>query len=162
MVLRPPATSDVRRIAELANDPDVARNTTSIPHPYRLADAEAFVAWLVNLDVRRFVILVIEHRAHGPIGMMGLQHIALLPELGYWIGQGFRGQGHATEAVSGALDWSHRGWGRRAVASSHFVDNPASARVLDKAGFLYTGEVERRFSLGRGQEVETRMMVRLA
>ena len=58
--------------------------------------------------------------------------------------------------------WAHEGWGKRAVLSSHFADNPASARVLEKAGFLYTGDVEQRFSVGRGQEAAARIMVWVA
>jgi RimJ/RimL family protein N-acetyltransferase len=48
------------------------------------------------------------------------------------------------------------------AASGHFVDNPASGRVLEKAGFLYTGVVEPQFSLGRDCNVETRLMIWLA
>jgi hypothetical protein len=46
--------------------------------------------------------------------------------------------------------------------AGHFSDNPASGRVLEKAGFLYTGEVRRGFSRARGAETETRRMVWLA
>jgi RimJ/RimL family protein N-acetyltransferase len=46
--------------------------------------------------------------------------------------------------------------------AGHFSDNPASGRVLEKAGFLYTGEVRRGFSRARGSEAETRRMVWLA
>jgi RimJ/RimL family protein N-acetyltransferase len=48
------------------------------------------------------------------------------------------------------------------VASGHFADNPASGRVLEKAGFLYTGDIERRYSRARAEAVDTRMMVWLA
>jgi len=46
--------------------------------------------------------------------------------------------------------------------SGHFADNPASGRVLEKAGFLYTGEVQSRRSTARGAAAPTRMMVWLA
>jgi RimJ/RimL family protein N-acetyltransferase len=83
-------------------------------------------------------------------------------ELGYWIGRPFWGAGYMTEAVTAALDWARDSWGRRILASGHFADNDASGRVLAKAGFLYTGEVEPRFSVARGEEAATRMMVWLA
>ena len=41
----------------------------------------------------------------------------------------------------------------------HFEDNPASGRVLEKAGFLYTGEVRAEFSRARGGEARTRRMI---
>ena len=49
-----------------------------------------------------------------------------------------------------------------AVVAGHFTDNPASGRVLEKAGFLYTGEVRAGFSKARGDEAHTRRMVWLA
>ena len=46
--------------------------------------------------------------------------------------------------------------------AGHFTDNPASGRVLEKAGFLYTGEVRNDFSRARAAETATRRMVWLA
>jgi RimJ/RimL family protein N-acetyltransferase len=162
LVLRRPQPQDAVYVAELANDPDVARMTTSVPHPYRLADAQGFLARTLQSDDREDLPLLVEHREVGPIGMVGLHRRGHYPELGYWLGRTFRGRGFATEAVRAVLDWTQREQGRRAILSSHFVDNAASARVLHKAGFLYTGDVEQRFSLGRGQLASTRMMVWLA
>ena len=75
---------------------------------------------------------------------------------GYW------GRGYATEALQGALSWARSRWRKRALVAGHFVDNPASGRVLEKAGFLYTGEVRPGLSRARGGPVETRRMVWLA
>ena len=47
-------------------------------------------------------------------------------------------------------------------SAGHFADNPASGRVLEKAGFLYTGELRTGFSRARGEEARTRRMVWLA
>jgi RimJ/RimL family protein N-acetyltransferase len=160
LVLRPPRMGDAVYLAELANDPDVARMTTGVPYPYRLADAETFIG-RSSLDPQAGRPLLIEHRQFGPIGMTGFHRTqdAAFVEIGYWLGRTFRGRGLATEAVRGALHWAEAGWGKRAVLSSHFADNPASARVLEKAGFLYTGDVQSRFSLGRGRTVQSRMMI---
>ena len=164
LTLRAPVTADAVYIAELANDADVARMTTSIPYPYRLADAQAFLGRIGQADPREDRPLLIEHPDFGPIGMTGFHRGAGQPlmEIGYWLGRPFRGRGFASEAVQAALDWAKVGWGKRAVLSNHFADNPASARVLEKAGFLYTGQTQARFSLGRGRPVESRMMVWLA
>jgi RimJ/RimL family protein N-acetyltransferase len=164
LTLRRPAPQDAVYIADLANDPDVARMTTSVPYPYRLADAEDFVARMLRADPEGDLPLLVEHREVGPVGMTGFHRTAASPwvEIGYWLGRTFRGRGLATEAVRGALGWADAAWGKRAVVASHFADNAASARVLDKAGFLYTGDVLPRFSVGRGQTVRARMMVWLA
>jgi RimJ/RimL family protein N-acetyltransferase len=64
--------------------------------------------------------------------------------------------------VTAALAWAREGWARRVLTSGHFADNASSGRVLTKADFLYTGEVEHRFSIARREEAPTRMMVWLA
>ncbi len=163
LVLRAPQSGDAVYLADLANDIEVARMTTRVRHPYRLADAQAYVASMIGADPGVEQAFALAHRDFGVIGMAGLhpsedRHA----ELGYWIGRTFRGRGFATEAAQAVARWAAQAWGRRALVSGHFADNPASGRVLEKAGFLYTGEVRPRFSLGRGQAVATRMMVWLA
>jgi RimJ/RimL family protein N-acetyltransferase len=168
LVLRPAELDDAVFIADRINDYDIARMTTRVPRPYTLEDARGFLGAGDPTVERNFLI---EHREFGPIGLVGFHDAspawsqsgcALSPEIGYWLGQTFWGQGFATEAVRAALDWAARQWDRRAVASGHFADNPASGRVLEKAGFLYTGEVQPRVSLARGEVAPTRMMVWLA
>ena len=44
LVLRAPRLGDAKTIAVLANDRRIAENTARIAHPYRLADAEDFIA----------------------------------------------------------------------------------------------------------------------
>ena len=42
--LRAPRLGDAKIVATLANDRRIAENTARIPHPYRRADAEDFIA----------------------------------------------------------------------------------------------------------------------
>jgi RimJ/RimL family protein N-acetyltransferase len=150
-------------MARLVDDFDVARMTTSIPHPFAGADAGRFIARMQEIDPGREAVFAIEHRRDGFMGVVGLHPKAAMgPELGYWLGRPFWGRGLMTEAVRAAVDWAHRVWKKPVLESGHFADNPASAAVLVKAGFLYTGVVEPRWSLARGREAPTRMMVRLA
>lgn len=164
LTLRRPAADDATRIAELANDFDVARMTTRMPHPYTRKDAEEFVARVGGRDDPDSATFLIEVDGQGPAGMIGffLDEGARWPEIGYWLGRPFWGRGYATEAATAALAWADDGWGRAVVVSGHFHDNDASGGVLCKSGFLYTGVVERRFSRARDAHVDTRMLVRLA
>jgi len=173
LVLRAPAASDADRIALLAGDLDVARMTTSMPHPFHRHHAESFLARVGALDPAREIVFAVELEDQGLIGVIGFHPTAVLgppggrskhvgPEIGYWLGRPFWGRGLATEAVAGALSWAKKAWRRRMVVSGHFADNPASGRVLEKAGFLYTGEVQPRYCTARGEAANTRMMVWLA
>lgn len=160
LILRPATVGDAPRMASLINHPDVARMSTRIPHPYGLEDAESFLTRCEAGDEKVFAI---DHGDEGLVGVIGFHDTGRLgPEVGYWLGRPYWGQGLATEAAQAALVWAAKSWGRRCVVSSHFADNPASGAVLIKAGFLYTGEVSKAFSVARGTTVDARMMVWLA
>lgn len=163
LVLRAPGAQDVSRIADLANDLDIARMTQRMPHPFGAGDAEEFVVAVAGQDPRRASTFLIEHEDMGPVGVIGLfEGGDLVPETGYWIGRPYWGRGFATEALQGAMVWASQRWRRRALMAGHFADSPASGRVLEKAGFLYTGETRRAFSRARDDMADTRMMVWLA
>ena len=44
LALRAPTLADAKTVAALADDRRIAENTARIPHPYREADAEGFIA----------------------------------------------------------------------------------------------------------------------
>ena len=160
--LRRPRADDADRLTELAGDLAVSRMLTRVPHPYSRADADSFLAFVATPrpDGAEFLI----EDSEGMVGMMGFhtEPETLGPEFGYWIGRPYWGHGYATEAASAALRWADGEWRRKLVVSGHFADNPASARVLVKTGFLYTGVVEHKFCKARGEPAATRMMLRLA
>jgi RimJ/RimL family protein N-acetyltransferase len=163
LTLRAPERRDAGRLAELANDYDIVRMTSRMPWPYRRQDAEGFVDRCQMRDPRRDATFVIDLDDEGVTGCIGLFTPPGEPvEVGYWVGRSWWGRGLATEALKGALSWASREWGKRLVTAGHFADNPASAQVLIKAGFLYTGVVAPRPSLARGEPAATRMMVWLA
>jgi RimJ/RimL family protein N-acetyltransferase len=163
LALRPLTRNDAWRVADLANDYEVARMMAPLPHPYALRDAEQFIDHMGDADPRSDRAFGVEHQSFGLIGVLGFHRPdGRITEMGYWIGRTFWGCGLATEAARAALTWAFGDWGKRAVMASHFTDNPASGRVLSKAGFLYTGEVRQLRSLARGGEAPSRMMVCMA
>lgn len=160
LVLRDPSPSDAASLATWCNDYDLARMTSRMPWPYEARHAEEFIETALEADRRRDVRFVIEQEDDGVVGVLGFspsedERI----EVGYWIGRPWWGRGLATEALTGALEWAGRDWRQPFVTAGHFADNPASGAVLCKAGFLYTGDVQARFSKARGAKAQTRMMV---
>ncbi len=74
-------------------------------------------------------------------------------DLAYRIAPDHWGQGFATEAAGAFRDWRNGTRGYRAMTAGHFVDNPASGRVLRKLAFLPAGW--RRYPCaGRGEAVD--------
>ena len=169
MTLRAPTDVDAARIAEICSEHDVARMTARMPHPYALENAFDWIARAQGQDPRIERNFVLDHEDEGPVGMLSLfpaqtEGLGRGPrvELGYCVGKRWWGRGLATEAVEAALGWARTRWKRRAVQAGHFDDNPASGAVLAKAGFLYTGERRPMFSVARGEQASSRMMVWLA
>ena len=161
--LRRPQMRDAAAIARLAADYAICSMTTRMPYPYAESDARAFVQLVGAQDRRRENTFVVDHGEHGVIGAVGFHQPPDQPlEMGYWIGRPYWGQGYATEASRAALGWAETDWGRKLIVAGHFADNPASANVLIKAGFLYTGQVQHRHSRARGAVAHTRMMIWLA
>ncbi|WGM37799.1 GNAT family N-acetyltransferase [Caulobacter sp. NIBR1757] len=163
LTLRAPAPGDETRLAALMADYDIAKMTSRVPHPYALSDALSFIEAVQAKDPATDHEFLLEHEDDGVIGGLGLFTPPGLPlEVGYWVGRDWWGRGFASEALQGALAWAKHAWKKRFVVAGHFSDNPASGAVLCKAGFLYTGEIQHKPSIARGEEAPVRMMVWLA
>ncbi|HXG78453.1 MAG TPA: GNAT family N-acetyltransferase [Methyloceanibacter sp.] len=141
LVLRPPQMTDAARIALLAGDYDVASMTGTIPHPYSEQQAGEWIA--SALAGEEGVVFVVE-RSGALIGCTGYR--AFGPdhaEIGYWIGKPYWGMGYATEAVRALILHAFETDGFDYLTVGHFIDNPASERIIAKFGFVREAEVKR-------------------
>jgi RimJ/RimL family protein N-acetyltransferase len=137
LVLRAPRLEDVKAVAMQANDRRIAENTARIPHPYRLADADDFIA-TANLGTE--TVFLIALRSGAVIGACGFTQVDRHPpEIGYWLGVKHWGKGYATEAVRAMIDHIFTDLGDEAINAAARVTNPASRRVLEKCGFQWSG-----------------------
>jgi RimJ/RimL family protein N-acetyltransferase len=136
LTLRAPVRGDVKAIARLANERRVAENTFRIPHPYRVEDAEQFLA-AVNRQVGEATLVVTLDG--GSIGICSIELREGAAEIGCWLGVPFWGRGYATEATRALIDHAFGELGHDALVSGARVSNPASRRVLEKCGFQWTG-----------------------
>ena len=138
LILRAPRFEDAATIATLVNDRRIAENTLRIPHPYTLADAQAFLT-VANASGSEIVFLITAWDG-AVLGCCGIGKLdGEHPEIGYWLGVPFWGQGYATEAVRAVIDHAFGDLGYDALAGGARVSNPASRRVLEKCGFQWTG-----------------------
>ena len=157
LLLRPGWPEDAPALATAIADEAIVRNLASAPWPFRLRDAEAFLAQ--PRDPVLPSLLVFERTAGEPqlVGACGLgRRPSGAVEMGYWIAQSHWGRGFATEACAALIDIA-RTLGLQRLEGSHFVDNPASGRVLEKLGFEPTGIIAPRRSCARGGEVQSRL-----
>jgi RimJ/RimL family protein N-acetyltransferase len=137
LTLRAPTLKDAKAVAVLANDRRIAENSARIPHPYKLADAEKFIAGANKADGETVFLIVRNGTIMGACGVAVADPNA--PELGYWLGVPHWGQGFATEALHAVIDFAFSEFEHSALHAGARVTNPASRRVLEKCGFQWTG-----------------------
>lgn len=151
LLLRPGWVEDARELVAAIAREEVAFTLARLPWPYTLEHARA---WLTQPRASDDASMLIYERGAGAPALIG--GIGLHPdesgavELGYWITPSAWGQGFATEAGEAVIAMACDTLRLRELVSGHFVDNPASGRVLRKLGFTPTGSVEDRHCLARG------------
>ena len=96
-----------------------------------------------------FVTLAEDGRVVGDCGTLGWVDDAGRVEIGYGLAAPFRGRGLGTEAVRALADWVGAQPGVSAVIASVEVGNEPSRRLLDRLGFVLTGEADRHWQLER-------------
>lgn len=157
LLLRPGFPEDAPALAMAIGDERIVKNLAVVPWPYSLGDAEAFLA--APRDPVLPSLLIVE-RASGAPRLVGACGLGRRPsgavELGYWIARSDWGRGIATEACKALIDIA-RTLRLPTLEASHFLDNPASGRVLQKLGFAPTGIVAPRLCCARGDQVPARL-----
>jgi RimJ/RimL family protein N-acetyltransferase len=127
------------------------------PHPYTQTDARTWLDSVVgNLPETNFAIAV-EGEAVGGIGYTtqhDVDHRAA--EIGYWLGEDFWGRGIATEALKTVTEHAFANHDLCRLYAHVFAWNPASARVLEKAGYEFEGRL-RKSVTKNGQTIDQLM-----
>lgn len=147
LILRAPQLEDARPLYENhCADPEATRYISWRTHR-DLSVTEDAVAmfrreWETNGRDRAFIIALRE-RPDQLIGTVGYRSKPPEIVLGYALGRRHWGRGYATEATRALLDWALAQpsiWRASAVCD---VDNPASARVLERVGMRFEGRLRR-------------------
>jgi RimJ/RimL family protein N-acetyltransferase len=126
----------------LGGDSDALQQMAQMPDPCTEPAAREWIEARIGPGGHVFAI---ERRTDNEfLGIVGFGGHETMPELGYWIGWPFRGQGFATEAIEGVLGYA-RAIGIPRLHADTFPNNPASARALAKAGFVTIGTADRDF-----------------
>ena len=158
LLLRPGWAEDAPALFEAIADERIVRNLATAPWPYRLRDAEAFLATERTPDHGNFLIF---RRTQEETKLVGSIGFGRTPdgnrEFGYWIARPYWGRGYATEAGRAVIKLARDSLRLPRLHSGHFLDNPASGRVLEKLGFRATGVIAPRLSVGRGGPALSRL-----
>lgn len=161
LTLRPGWREDAPALARAIADPRIVTMLSRAPWPYGLSDAQAFLALPERRGEPRFVICQHIGDRTEIIGGIGVDRDeAGERELGYWLAPHAWGRGLMTEAARAVVRTLAESLHVERLVAGHFPDNPASGRVLEKAGFIRTGETRARPSVARGAVVPCIMYAR--
>lgn len=143
-VLRCWCAADLDALLHHADDPMIVRGLSDrFPHPYTRADGEAFLAGRV-VDLAA-PVLAVEIRGEA-CGSIGVRHVAAgerahSAELGYWLGRAHWNRGVMRRVVAAYVPWVMQALSLARLQASVLDINPASARVLERNGFVEEGRL---------------------
>jgi RimJ/RimL family protein N-acetyltransferase len=142
--IRPWRLDDAESLARHANNRKVWLAVRDLfPHPYTIQDAHEFLQRAINEQPEMKFCVEIEGAAVGGIGVHPGQDVyRYTGAVGYWLGQQFWGRGIMTEALTAVTDFCFDNIPFRRIAAEVFANNPASARVLEKAGFIFEARLK--------------------
>ncbi|MDC7682691.1 GNAT family N-acetyltransferase [Asticcacaulis sp. BYS171W] len=165
--LCPDDLDDVRQVFAHKS---VARMTHAIAHPFTGMDAKAFIDKARMNSSPRLPVFAVRDEQENLIGITSLDRTTcgqtgglhlFGPSVGICIAPEFQGHGYGLEALEGLIGYAERFGGHRVLHAAHFADNDPSARMLARAGFLYTGRRTLEISRAREGQHEAVHMIRL-
>lgn len=127
------------------------------PHPYTSDDAARWMLWVLAERPETNFAIAVGDEAVGGIGYEIQPDVhRLSAEIGFWLGEAHWGHGIMTEALRAVTDHAFHTHGLLRLYAGVFEWNPASMRVLEKAG--YTREARLRNSAIKDGKVIDQML----
>jgi len=138
LILRPLCDNDALNLSRVANDWNVAKFLSSMPHPFTLEVAKNFIqdsnkSYLENENI---VFAIVKKNSNEIIGIIELDlnskdnHATA----SYWIGKDYWDRGYTTEALEEIVRFGFEDLNIHRITSHHFHNNPASGKVMQKVG----------------------------
>ena len=156
--LRPWRIGDEASLVRYADNRNVSGNLKDrFPFPYTAADAAEWIAHASTQDPVVNFAIVVDNEAVGGTGIeVGTDIFRRSAEVGYWLGEPFWGRGIATEVLRAVTDYAFKTFDVIRLEAGVFSWNPASARVLEKAGYTLEGRMRR--GVVKGDRVGDRLI----
>jgi RimJ/RimL family protein N-acetyltransferase len=127
------------------------------PHPYRLADARNWLDSVVGTSPETNFAIALDDEAVGGVGFTVQHDVGYRSaEIGYWLGEEFWGRGIATDALIAVTEYAFSNYDLCRLYAHVFDWNPASARVLEKAGYQFEGRLKKSVTKN-GQTIDQLM-----
>lgn len=153
---------DAASLAEAANNRRIWRNLNDyFPHPYTIEDARSWIARTQQESPEQNFAIASGSEVIGGIGLKLRDDVfRRSAEIGYWIGEPYWGRGIATAALRALTDDAFERLDLVRIDAGVFEWNPASCRVLEKAGYVQEARLRKSVSKD-GQIIDRLIYARL-
>ena len=144
--LRPWRKADGDALVRHADDRQVWKNLGDLfPHPYTRDDAKWWLGGGFETRNELALAIVVEDVAVGGLGLKFWADPSFhgTAEVGYWLGRARWGQGIMTRVLTAFVPWAFERFELNRIEAGVFETNPASGRVLEKAGFALEARLAR-------------------
>jgi RimJ/RimL family protein N-acetyltransferase len=143
--LRPWSPADLDSLVKYANNINVSKFLMNrFPHPYSRNDGQRFIEMATGSDPVQIFAIEVNGEAAGGIGLHPQPDVFCKSlELGYWLAEPFWGQGIVPEAVREMVKYGFETFDVVRIFARPFSNNPATQRVLEKAGFELEGRLKK-------------------
>ena len=147
---------DKASLVRMANNRNVWRNLTDrFPHPYTESDADDWLSLVSQPSEPTHWAIEVDREACGSIGIIAGEGMHVRTALfGYWLGESLWGRGIMTTAAKSVSRYALDHFKLHRLEAPVFAWNPASMRVLEKAGFTREG-ILRRNAIKDGQVIDS-------
>lgn len=162
ILLRRWLDSDAPSLFKYASDPDVGPRAGWLPHK-SVEESLEIIRTVFSTDTMWAVIWKETGEAIGCVGYLP-PHVSNIPigekdcEIGYWIAKPYWNKGICTEAMNLIISYCLNRKGCNTLWGTCFIDNPASCKVMEKCGFVPTGEETVCKNLEVGNDKTVRVM----
>ena len=143
--LRPWRRGDEASLVRHANNRNVWITLGDrFPHPYTLDDAREWIEAATSQDPTVHFAVVVDGEAAGGIGLELQQDIFKRSAvIGFWLGEAHWGRGITTAALKALTAHAFASFDLCRLQAYVFERNAASARVLEKAGYVSEARLRR-------------------
>jgi len=139
--IAPLTIDDAASLCRLVTTPDIGRMLFIFPPDFSEADAGALIARQSN-PLSRPLRLGLKLRGNPDlIGTIGVGS-GDAPDIYYFLDPAFSGRGLMREALAAFVPFVQAQFGLTSLGAKVFTDNPASAHLLEGAGFAVAGTSE--------------------
>lgn len=137
--------TDVAALVQYANNWNVAKNLwDAFPYPYTTEDALGWIHYAMGQKPETHFAIASAKEVIGGIGFYIQRDIyRQSAEIGLWVGEPFWGKGIATLALKAVTEYAFTHFNLVRLYAGVFEWNQPSARVLEKAGYVFEGRLRK-------------------